>query len=78
MLPDKEKMRLLSSSLNSFESSESSNSDSDISSPSVGSNANGASIHLEKDKTVWKNSPTSVVERTPGHNVYTGASGVPR
>ena len=70
--------RLLSSSSDSYESSESSNSDSDISNSSFGSNANGASTHLGKDKTVWKNSPTSVVGRTPAHNVYTGASGVPR
>ena len=52
--------RLLSSSSDSYESSESSNSDSDISNSSFGSNANGASTHLGKDKTVWKNSPTSV------------------
>ena len=70
--------RLLSSSSDSYESSESSNSDSDISNSSFGSNANGASTHLGKDKKVWKNSPTSVVGRTPAHNVYTGASGVPR
>ena len=55
--------RLLSSSSDSYESSESSNSDSDISNSSFGSNANGASTHLGKDKTVWKNSPTSVVGR---------------
>ena len=60
---------LLSSSLDSYERSKSSYSDSDISNSSVGSNANGASTHLGKDKTVWKNSPTSVVGRTPAHNV---------
>ena len=69
--------RRLSSSSGSYESSESSNSDSDISNPYAGSNANGASTHLGKDKTIWKNSPTSVAGRTPAHNVYTGASGVP-
>ena len=46
--------------------------------PFVGSNAICASTHLGKDKTVWKNSPTLVVGRTPAHYVYTGASGVPR
>ena len=74
----RQERRLLSSSSDSYESSKSSNSDSDISNSSFGSNANGASTHLGKDKTVWKNSPTSVVGRTPAHNVYTGASGVPR
>ena len=69
---------LLSSSSDNYESSESSNSDSDIFHPSVGSNANGPSTHLGKDKTVWKNSPTSVFGRTPAHNVYTSASGVSR
>ena len=43
---------LLSSTFDSYESSESSNSNSDISNASVGSNANGASTHLGKDKTV--------------------------
>ena len=69
---------LLSSSSNSYESSKSSNSHSVISNPSVESNANSASKHFGNDKTVWKNSPTSVVKRTPAHNAYTGASGVPR
>ena len=69
---------LLSSNSNSYKSSKSSNSHSVISNPSVGSNANSASKHFGNDKTVWKNSPTSVVKRTPAHNAYTGASGVPR
>ena len=42
---------LISSSSDSYESSKSSNSDSDVSNPSVGSNANGASTHLGKEKT---------------------------
>ena len=63
--------RLLSSSSDSYESNESSNSDLAIYNLSVGSNANDASTHLENDKTVWKNSPTSVVGRTPAQNVYT-------
>ena len=69
---------LLSSSSDSYESSESSNSDSDISNPSVRPNANGASTQLGKNETVWKNNPTSVVGRTPVLNVYIGASAVPR
>ena len=46
--------RLLSSSSDSYESSESSNSDSDISNSSFGSNANGASTHLRRTRRYGK------------------------
>ena len=33
---------------------------------------------MGRDETVWKSSATLVAGRTPAHNVFTGASGVPR
>ena len=68
--------RTLGSCLDNSESSES--SDSDTADTHTGTTTAGDSTLLGRDKTVWKSSATLVAERTPAHNVFTGASGVPR
>ena len=44
----------------------------------TGTTTAGNSTLLGRDKTVWKSSATLVAGRTLAHNVFTGASGVPR
>ena len=73
--------RTLGSCSDSSESSESSDSDSDPDSDTADTHTEttaGDSTLLGRDKTVWKSSATLVAGRTPAHNVFTGASGVPR
>ena len=70
--------RMLGSCSDSSESSESSDSDSDTADTHTGTTTAGDSTLLGRDKTVWKSSATLVAGRMPAHNVFTGASGVPR
>ena len=70
--------RTLGSCSDSSESSEFSDFDSDTADTHTGTTTAGDSTLLGRDKTVWKSSATLVAGRTPAHNVFTGASGVPR
>ena len=70
--------RTLGSCSDSSESSESSDFDSDTADTHTGTTTAGDSTLLGRDKTVWKSNATLVAGRTPAHNVFTGASGVPR
>ena len=67
---------MLGSCSDSSESSKS--SDSDSANTHTGTTTAGDSTLLGRDKMVWKSSATLVAGRTPAHNVFMDASGIPR